>query len=60
MIWVASSPLSGDGHVNVSPKGGEYFGVIDDKTFWYQGIFHQFYHYIYPFDVSNNPDNAQI
>jgi len=38
VIWIASAPLSGDGHVNVSPKGGEYFGVIDEKTFWYQDL----------------------
>nr|POE85377.1 pyridoxamine 5'-phosphate oxidase family protein usto [Quercus suber] len=25
----------GDGHVNVSPKGGKDFGIIDEKTFWY-------------------------
>lgn len=35
MFWVASAPLTGDGHVNVSPKGGPYFGVPDEKTFWY-------------------------
>lgn len=35
MFFVATAPLSGDGHVNVSPKGGPYFGVIDNKTFWY-------------------------
>jgi len=34
VIWIASAPLSADGHVNVSPKGGSYFGVIDEKTFW--------------------------
>ncbi|VUC29773.1 unnamed protein product [Clonostachys rosea] len=35
MFWVATAPLSGSGHVNVSPKGGEYFGLLDDKTFWF-------------------------
>ncbi|TID23597.1 hypothetical protein E2P81_ATG03162 [Venturia nashicola] len=35
MFWVATAPLSGDGHVNVSPKGGPYFGIPDEKTFWY-------------------------
>jgi len=34
VIWIASAPLAADGHVNVSPKGGPYFGVIDEKTFW--------------------------
>ena len=24
--------------VNVSPKGGKYFGLIDDKTFWYMDL----------------------
>lgn len=38
VFWVASAPLFGNGHVNVSPKGGEYFGVIDEKTFWYQDL----------------------
>ncbi|KAI0376051.1 hypothetical protein F5Y04DRAFT_286332 [Hypomontagnella monticulosa] len=38
VFWVATAPLSGDAHVNVSPKGGEsgsFFGIVDDKTFWY-------------------------
>lgn len=34
-FWVASAPLSAHGHVNVSPKGGPYFGVADERTFWY-------------------------
>ncbi|PSK60741.1 hypothetical protein B9Z65_891 [Elsinoe australis] len=38
IFWVASAPLSGSGHVNVSPKGGKYFGVDDKKTFWYQDL----------------------
>lgn len=38
MFWVATAPLSGKGHVNVSPKGGQYFGVLDRKTFWYQEL----------------------
>lgn len=38
MFTVATAPLRGDGHVNVSPKGGKYFGVIDEKTFWYQEL----------------------
>ncbi|OQO01407.1 hypothetical protein B0A48_12962 [Cryoendolithus antarcticus] len=39
MFWVASAPLSGKGHVNVSPKGGDdYFGVLDTKTFWYHEL----------------------
>ena len=35
MFCVATAPLSKNGHVNVSPKGGEYFGIIDSRTFWY-------------------------
>ncbi|KAI2604853.1 uncharacterized protein GGS25DRAFT_502223 [Hypoxylon fragiforme] len=35
IFWVATAPLSGRGHVNVSPKGGDCFGVPDTKTFWY-------------------------
>ncbi|KIX01871.1 uncharacterized protein Z518_09598 [Rhinocladiella mackenziei CBS 650.93] len=35
VFWIASAPLSGDGHVNVSPKGisdkgGPFFGVIKE------------------------------
>lgn len=35
MFCVATAPLSGRGHVNISPKGGAYFGVLDKQTFWY-------------------------
>lgn len=35
MFWVATAPLSGSGHVNISPKGGARFGIIDERTFWY-------------------------
>jgi hypothetical protein len=38
VFWVATAPLSSSGHVNVSPKGGQYFGVIDEKTFWYHDL----------------------
>lgn len=38
MFFVSTAPLSGSGHVNVSPKGGKYFGVLDRKTFWYQEL----------------------
>lgn len=37
-FWVATAPLSGDGHVNVSPKGGPYFDVIDEVTFYYMEL----------------------
>ena len=35
VLWVASAPLSASGHVNVSPKGGQYFGIVNPNTFWY-------------------------
>jgi len=38
VFWVATAPLSPSGHVNISPKGGQYFGVIDEKTFWYMDL----------------------
>lgn len=38
VFWVATAPLSPSGHVNLSPKGGQYFGVIDERTFWYQDL----------------------
>ncbi|KAK1826119.1 hypothetical protein QBC39DRAFT_29708 [Podospora conica] len=38
VFWVATAPLSASGHVNISPKGGLYFGLLDDKTFWYMDL----------------------
>lgn len=38
MFWVATAPLSASGHVNVSPKGGLHFGLLDDRTFWYMDL----------------------
>ncbi|KAK5138450.1 hypothetical protein LTR08_000036 [Meristemomyces frigidus] len=38
VFWVATAPLSAVGHVNLSPKGGQYFGVIDERTFWYMDL----------------------
>ena len=35
MFFVATAPLSGDGHVNVSPKGHDTFTIIDRKTVAY-------------------------
>lgn len=35
MFFVATAPLSADGHVNVSPKGYDSFAVIDDMTVAY-------------------------
>lgn len=33
VFWVATAPLSAGGHVNVSPKGGPYFDVADERTY---------------------------
>jgi hypothetical protein len=53
LIYIASAPLSGDGYVNVSPKGicdkgGPFFGVIKEpatdgekvviRKFWYMDL----------------------
>ncbi|KDQ59409.1 hypothetical protein JAAARDRAFT_127292 [Jaapia argillacea MUCL 33604] len=39
MFWVATAPLSGDGHVNVSPKGVEgTFHVVDGNRVWYEDL----------------------
>ncbi|KAH8785477.1 hypothetical protein F5883DRAFT_87257 [Diaporthe sp. PMI_573] len=38
MFWVSTAPLSASGHVNISPKGGDYFGVLDERTFWYMDL----------------------
>lgn len=35
VFFVATAPLSGDGHVNLSPKGGDTFRVLDDSTVAY-------------------------
>ncbi|KAG8169131.1 hypothetical protein KVR01_001880 [Diaporthe batatas] len=38
MFWVSTAPLSASGHINISPKGGDYFGVLDERTFWYMDL----------------------
>jgi len=39
MFCIASAPLSGDGHVNVSPKGvHNTFHIIDKNTVWYEDL----------------------
>lgn len=39
IFWVATAPLSGEGHVNLSPKGGQgTFHVIDEHTVWYEDL----------------------
>lgn len=32
LFFVATAPMAGDGHVNVSPKGYDSFAVIDEMT----------------------------
>jgi predicted pyridoxine 5'-phosphate oxidase superfamily flavin-nucleotide-binding protein len=38
VFFVATAPLAGDGHVNVSPKGYDTFRVLDDRTVCYLDI----------------------
>lgn len=39
MFWVATAPLSGDGHVNLSPKGIEgTFHIEDANKCWYEDL----------------------
>ena len=39
MFWVASAPLSGTGHVNVSPKStANCFHVVNNHQVWYEDL----------------------
>ncbi|KZV81767.1 hypothetical protein EXIGLDRAFT_685615 [Exidia glandulosa HHB12029] len=39
MFWVATAPLSGEGHVNLSPKGIEgTFHIESSKRCWYEDL----------------------
>ncbi|KJA22515.1 hypothetical protein HYPSUDRAFT_40895 [Hypholoma sublateritium FD-334 SS-4] len=39
MFWVASAPLSPDGHVNISPKAIEgTFHVVNSRRVWYEDL----------------------
>lgn len=38
IFFVATAPLSGDGHVNLSPKGLDCFRVLDDHTVAYMDL----------------------
>ncbi|KAF2825487.1 hypothetical protein CC86DRAFT_352940 [Ophiobolus disseminans] len=38
MLWVGTAPLSGDGHINISPKGGSNFGILSPTEFWYMDL----------------------
>ena len=35
MLWVGTAPLAGDGHINISPKGDQRFGILSPTAFWY-------------------------
>jgi len=38
MFFVGTAPLSGDGHVNLSPKGLDSFRILDDLTVAYLDV----------------------
>lgn len=38
MFFVATAPLSADGHVNVSPKGTDSLRVLDERTVAYRDL----------------------
>ena len=39
IFWVASAPLSIQGHINVSPKGtADSFHVVNSKQVWYEDV----------------------
>lgn len=38
LFFVATAPLSGDGHLNCSPKGGDSFRILDPSTVAYQDL----------------------
>nr|GAT51819.1 pyridoxamine phosphate oxidase [Mycena chlorophos] len=39
VFWVATAPLAGEGHVNVSPKGGEgMFHIVNPRQVWYEDL----------------------
>lgn len=38
LFFVATAPLTGTGHVNCSPKGGDAFRVLDASTVAYQDL----------------------
>ena len=39
MFWVATAPLSVQGHINVSPKGtADCFHVVNSKQVWYEDL----------------------
>jgi hypothetical protein len=33
-----TAPLSGTGHINISPKGGRAYGILSPTKFWYMDL----------------------
>ena len=39
VFWVATAPLSAQGHVNMSPKGtADCFHLVNSKQAWYEDL----------------------
>lgn len=39
LFWVATAPISPDGHINISPKGVlGCFHVVDANKVWYEDL----------------------
>ncbi|KAJ7111136.1 hypothetical protein C8R43DRAFT_1041616 [Mycena crocata] len=39
VFWVATAPLANDGHINLSPKGGEdMFHIVNSRQVWYEDL----------------------
>ena len=39
MFWVATAPLSAQGHINLSPKGtADCFHLVNAKRAWYEDL----------------------
>ncbi|KAJ7763114.1 hypothetical protein DFH07DRAFT_812789 [Mycena maculata] len=39
VFWIATAPLGGDGHINLSPKGGEgMFHIVNPRQVWYEDL----------------------
>ena len=38
LLFVATAPLSADGHVNLSPKGYDAFGIVGPNRVAYQDL----------------------
>jgi len=38
MLFVGTAPLSPAGHINISPKGGQHFGIPSPTQFWFMDL----------------------